>query len=105
MGSEPHGCNSRCFCVQGICGSVAQNPQDKDGRYNAWEESNHLKFQFSIIYENKTECLIGKKKRNVRFLKKNKEKKQKTFPSQQLPVSSRCHVLHSADQSEIKTDW
>ena len=33
MGSVPRGCNSRCYCVRGFCGSVARNPQDKGSRY------------------------------------------------------------------------
>lgn len=33
MGSVPHGCNSRSYCVRGFCGSVARNPRDKGSRY------------------------------------------------------------------------
>lgn len=63
MGSVPHGCNSRCYCVRGFCGSVARNPRDKGSR-NGRENINPEKSQ---ILQNSHSATLMKGGRGVKL--------------------------------------
>jgi len=64
MGSVPHGCNSRCYCVRGICGSAARNPSDKGSRYGGEENINPGKNQ---ILQNSHSATLMKGGRGVKL--------------------------------------
>lgn len=109
MGSVPHGCNSRCFCVRGICGSAARNPQDKDGRYSG-ETINPGKNQ---ILRNSHSVTLKKGVQSGTRSCPKKKKKRKAHQRDSLPTPPAAFqvpcFLHPArlppDHSEIKTDW
>lgn len=114
MGSVPRGCNSRCFCVRGICGSAAQNPQDKDSRYGKETRNPEKKwkpFKFNIRWHEKQEGRLNCKKKKKK--KRLCPKKANATSTQQStyctpPAVFRCHVSTSIlpyNQSEMKTDW
>lgn len=111
MGSVPRGCNSRCFCVRGICGSAAQNPQDKDSRYGKETRNPEKKlkpFKFNIRWHKKQEGRLNcKKKRKKRLCPKKANAtstRQSTYCTP--PAVFRCHVfyLHPPVQSERNED-
>lgn len=113
MGSVPRGCNSRCFCVRGICGSAAQNPQDKDSRYGKETRNPEKKlkpFKFNIRWHEKQEGRLNcKKKEKKDYVQKRQTPHQRgSLPTVYLLLCSGAMFSTSIlpyNQSEMKTDW
>lgn len=112
MGSVPRGCNSRCFCVRGICGSAAQNPQDKDSRYGKETRNPEKKwkpFKFNIRWHEKQEGRLNCKKKKKKKKIMSKKGKRHINAAVYLLYTSccvqvPCFYLHPPIQSERNED-